>query len=160
MIKKHLTTIFIKKLDERAKLPTQNKDDSGWDLYSVARQYLLPQETTLISTGISFATTPYYKNNPYLPYSINSQIKGRSGLATKSIFPIGGVIDRSYRGDFKICLYNGSKKGYWVEEGDKVAQIVFELVLANTDAHEVCVKEVNWQEKSERGDKGFGSSGR
>lgn len=80
-------------------------------------------------------------------------------MASKGVWPVGGIIDPSYRGDIQVCLYNSSGV-YRVNKGDKIAQLVAYAVVAKSDSHVVEVKEAEWQDDSKRGGDGFGSSGR
>ena len=82
------------------------------------------------------------------------KIEGRSGMGFKhGILPHPGIIDCGYRGDAGVKLYNLTDKDYEVKAGDRIAQFV---VYTN---HVVEVQEGDIQE-TERGAKGFGSSGK
>ena len=80
-------------------------------------------------------------------------------MASRGVFPVGGIIDTSYRGEILVCLYNGTDKPYEIEAGDRIAQMVFYPVLALKEYHEVLWVEVKEQSDSARGSKGFGSTG-
>ncbi len=168
-----------------AELPTQGLDDVGFDLKSVEKGKIAPRSSAVISTGLKLAkkvesdpvslrtiheadrgdknTSPYVLSLDMkrlcVPYF---KIEGRSGLASKNIFPIGGIIDPSYRGVIKVVLYNGGEAEYEYKVGDKIAQFVCYLVVANSPEVRVSLHEVESTsvEKTKRGAKGFGSSGR
>lgn len=63
------------------------------------------------------------------------------------------MIDRDYRGNVGIVLFNFGQEEFLVKKGDKVAQLVLEMIA------EAEVKEVEDLEESERGEGGFGSTG-
>jgi len=163
----------VKKLDERAQLPTKNNiSDAGFDLYACcwSDKEIYTGKTVKINTGIALE----------IPAGYYGQIFDRSSMGAKGIHVHGGVIDSSYRGEIAVCLQNTnidteeftihSTNGdnehsyekyraidpdrYTIKHGDKIAQIVLLPVPA------VQVVEVTELSDSDRGDKGFGSSGR
>lgn len=129
-----------------AKLPTKNhKDDSGWDLYAVEETTVPSKGRTVVPVGLKLA---------YLEPGYWIRISPRSGLAFKNGITVHpGVIDTGYRGDLGVLLYNHSDTDYIVRPGDRIAQIILHF---NIDI------EAGWGEvqETERGDKGFGSSGK
>lgn len=100
----------------------------------------------IIPTGLFFE----------IPENFEIQIRSRSGLATKGIFVVNspGTIDSDYRGEVKIILGNISKEDFTIEPGDRVAQAVVAV------AGQVNLFEVKTLSKTERGDGGFGSTGK
>jgi dUTP pyrophosphatase len=64
-----------------------------------------------------------------------------------------GVVDSGYRGEIKVILYNAGQKDYLVNTGDKIAQLIIEKCYIWD------LKIVNSLDESERGERGFGSSG-
>lgn len=172
---KYITEIGIVKDHEDAILPTQSKDDVGFDIYSVEDIEIPNLSVGKINTGLKFATTPNYPKTLRKAYKVNfhilgdvyddrwsleTKIEGRSGLASRFIFPIGGIVDPGYRGTIAVCLANMSGDTFVVKKGDRVAQFVIRPVLANTDTHHVAFKFRDSQDETGRGDKGFGSSGK
>lgn len=151
-----------------AQLPTQSEGDVGFDLYASESIYILPGETRGVPTGIKLAAHVerlfVYENTDEgrilaaaVPFF---KIEGRSGLARKwSLFPIGGIVDPSYRGEIVAIMHNGGNAPYSVVSGDRIAQMVCYLTFANSNPITVTVKEVEEVSATERGDKGFGSSG-
>ena len=136
----------IKLLNELAKVPTRaNLSDAGADLYSIENVEIPPLERRMISTGISLKIEDGYYG----------RIAPRSGLACKhGIDVLAGVIDSEYIGEIKVILYNTDKNNYHnVNIGDKIAQIIIEKHY-NFDFE--LVEQI---EETNRGNKGFGSSG-
>lgn len=134
---------------DSAVLPKYNHDDpytgdSGLDI-SAVEEITIPAggwNTVLVGLKLAYITPGYW-----------IRVEGRSGVGFKKhIFPHFGIIDNPYRGDMGIKLYNFSAVDQTFKVGDKVAQlIVYPLIQAN----------VNWSDevtKTNRGDKGFGSS--
>jgi dUTP pyrophosphatase len=92
----------------------------------------------------------------YIPKLYWIKVEGRSGLGFKhGILPHPGIIDNGYRGDAGIKLYNLTDKDYQVKKGDRIAQFVlYHLISANK------VKFAEQTAESDRGENGFGSSGK
>lgn len=141
--------VKVKRLTPGSILPTKaHEHDAGWDFYApidMEPVTLWPGQRRIINTGISVA----------IPIGWYLQIMSRSSLASKSIDARAGVIDCTYRGDIGIMLHNDSDMAEReINPGDKIAQGVF-----------LMVPDVNWEEVGElddtdRGDGGYGSSGR
>ena len=158
---------MFKKLDENAKLPTKaHDDDVGYDLYAVEDAVLEPQRVTKVRTGIAYCGLDELHNKQLLT-AVFPKIEGRSGLASRGIFPVGGIVDPGYRGEVSVMLANfqwpwsseddgtgyRAKNVYQIKAGDRIAQIVF----YTTAQPEVDVGELKG---SSRGDAGFGSTGK
>lgn len=167
----YITKLGLIKANPKAKLPTQKRDDAGFDLYSVENKTIPAGKVGKIDTGLQYAYTPIIPSdlddNLVIPadikdkrFSLLTKIEGRSGMASKGIFPVGGIIDRSYRGNWIVCLFNSTDQPYEVLEGDKIAQICLYPVLSNTPEHHVEFAWRSIQQNTGRSDKGFGSSGR
>lgn len=147
--------IQLKILDPRIgktiELPTYATQGScGLDLRAVldAPLQISPNETVLLPTGIAI-----YIANPQMA----AVILPRSGLGHKHGIVLGnlvGLIDSDYQGELKISCWNRSVEHFTVHPGDRIAQLVFlPIVKANfTVVDDFC--------ESERGEGGFGSSGR
>ena len=141
--------IAVKKLDERAVLPTYGSEfAAGADLYAVLDEELtiLPGETKLVKTGLAME----------IPEGYAGLIYARSGLAAKrGLAPANkvGVVDADYRGEVMVGLHNHSDKAYTVQPGERIAQ----LVLLEVPAWET--EEVESLDETERGTGGFGSTG-
>ena len=86
-----------------------------------------------------------------------AQIRPRSGLAANhgiTVLNTPGTIDADYRGEIRVILHNTSMIPYTVEEGERIAQMVFNKV------ERVSFEEVDSLDNTERGDGGFGHSGK
>lgn len=145
------STINVKRFLEGAWLPTRaHPTDAGLDLYTPESFTLWPGEFSVVDIGVGFE----------LPEGTYGQILGRSSLAAGNdkfpggVFPIGGVIDQAYRGSVKVTLVNVSKTPVHFSAGDKIAQLV---IIHIERPQPVEVVELS---DSDRGAKGFGSSGR
>ena len=141
-------SLKVKRLTETAKLPVKNQEgDMGYDIFSDEDITLTTNKKDKISTGIAIE----------LPKGYGAFLVGRSGLTSKTLLRINlGVIDNGYRGELHIMndiIYKGSNETVRIEKGDKIAQLI---VLPIFDGDVVEVNEVS---KTDRGDKGFGSSG-
>ena len=142
-------TVKIKKLDERAVLPTYGTEYSaGADIYALLDESaeIAPGQTVLIHTGLSIE----------IPEGYCGLIFARSGLASKrGLAPANkvGVIDADYRGEVMVALHNHSLNTATVECGDRIAQLAIvpflkaEFELAGELSDTV------------RGEGGFGSTG-
>ena len=140
----------IKKLNERAVTPTYGSEFSaGADLYACEGKEIVIEagETKLIHTGIAME----------IPNGYVGLIYARSGLATKrGLAPANkvGVIDSDYRGEIMVALYNQSSATQTVADGERIAQIVF------TPYASAEFSVVDSLDDTERGEGGFGSTGR
>jgi dUTP pyrophosphatase len=108
---------------------------------------LQPLERKLIPTGLYIE----------LPENYEVQIRPRSGLAVKqglTCLNTPGTIDSDYRGEIKVLLINFSNEPQEIKNGDRIAQMV---VAATTHAVLIEVNEIN---QTERGDGGFGHTGK
>ena len=135
----------VKLLSDKGTLPSKaNRFDAGFDLYASENKSIPPKTRSLVSTDIAMA----------IPKGYVGLIWPRSGLAVKSgIDVFAGVIDSGYRGEVKVCLYNSDDDIVEIDEGDRIAQILLQEV------GKFFIREVESLDDSERGDKGFGSSG-
>lgn len=146
--------IEFKLTHKNAKVPQEKRDgDVGFDVYAVERTVLKPGETVKVETGLQLANMPKRINN----FNVFLKVEGRSGMALKGIFPVGGIIDPTYRGDIGIILTNTSALPYVVTEGDRVAQLIVYSVCA---APFVKMTETDVVKETNRGSQGFGSSGK
>ena len=135
------------KLDNGAKVPQHGTENSaGFDISSYEELVLLPLTRCAIKTGI------YMK----IPKGYYGQIAPRSGLAFKNgIDVFAGIIDSDYRGEIKVILYNSDLIiPLNIKKGDRIAQLII-LPYHNPE-----IKVVNELSESERGNKGFGSTGK
>lgn len=127
-----------------------HEGDAGLDLRISGNGVLIPGQTKVFGTGL------YVE----LPEGTVGLVYARSGLATKyGIAPANkvGVIDSGYRGEIKIALHNHSPYPVQITKGDKVAQLI---VTPFIQPKIVCVDELSDLSDTERGDGGFGSTGK
>ena len=89
-----------------------------------------------------------------IPKGYVGMIKSKSGLNVNHGLRCEGVVDAGYTGSIKVKMYNDSNAPYIFTEGDKVTQIVI-LPIPETE-----LVQVDSLEETERGDNGFGSTGR
>ena len=136
----------FKRTRESAVLPGKNhKDDTGLDVTSIEDKVIPARGSAVVDVGLEFA---------YINPGFWIKVEGRSGLGFKhGILPHPGIIDSGYRGDAGVKLYNLTDRDYEVKAGDRIAQFV---VYTN---HVVTVLEGDIED-TERGAKGFGSSGK
>ena len=144
------TLVPIKKLSDTAIIPTRgSKYAAGYDLYADIKEaiQITPGDTLKISSGIAIA----------IPEGCFGGIYPRSGLATKQgLAPANkvGVIDSDYRGPIIVALYNHSNIPQIIHPGDRIAQLIIQPYW-QFDWDEV--DELN---ETERGEGGFGSTGK
>ena len=150
-------TLKIKKLHDDATLPTLGSEyAAGYDLhaylndeYSMSNRRITipPHSTVKIGTGISMA----------VPQGYFGAIFARSGLATKQgLRPANcvGVVDCDYRGEVIVALHNDSDINKIVTHGDRIAQLVL------LPYQHMVIKAVDELDETERGEGGFGSTGK
>lgn len=137
------------KLRADAILPEYKTSGSaGADVFALLLDDVVikPHERVLIATGIAMA----------MPAGYEAQIRSRSGLAFKNgimVLNSPGTIDNDYRGELKILLCNMGSEDFVVQNGMRIAQIVFckyeQMFFAETASLEDTVRGVG----------GFGSTG-
>ncbi|KAH9978074.1 dUTP pyrophosphatase [Lactifluus volemus] len=139
------TNLLIKRLSDKAKLPTRGSAlAAGYDLYSAEKKVIPARGKALVDTQLSIA----------VPLGTYGRIAPRSGLASKFMIDTGaGVIDADYRGILFVLLFNHSDVDFTVEQGDRVAQLVIEKIETPS------IVEVDDLEATVRGENGFGSTG-
>ncbi len=168
------TPLLIKKLSDKARLPTRGSSfAAGYDLYAAHATTIPARGKAIVETDISMAVpagtctfSPFPLPPLQHPTSLNprnadedvtktdGRIAPRSGLAAKNFIDTGaGVIDADYRGPVKVLLFNHSDADFAVNEGDRVAQLVLERIYTPE------VLEVAELDESVRGAGGFGSTG-
>lgn len=141
--------VNIKKLNEKAKLPTYGTEYSaGADLYACIDNTIEinPHETKLIPTGLSLE----------IPENYAGLIYARSGLASKKgLAPANkvGVIDSDYRGEVMVALHNHTNESKQIEPFERIAQLVITPFLKAE------FNETDELNETVRGEGGFGSTG-
>ena len=141
-----LPILKFEKTHDLAKLPTKNHEsDTGYDVYSVEDVVIPARSSAVVGVGLKFA---------YIPEGYWVEPRSRSGLWFKhKVRVFNGTIDSGYRGDAGISLINESDTDYLVKQGDRIAQFA---IFMNINMPVEWGKSID----SDRGDKGFGSSGR
>ncbi|NLK47026.1 MAG: dUTP diphosphatase [Treponema sp.] len=133
-----------------AKLPAyQTEGSAGADVCAFLKEpiVLSPMQRAAIPTGLTLA----------IPAGYEIQVRPRSGLSLKNgitCLNTPGTIDSDYRGEIKVILINLGAEPFTVQNGDRIAQLVVKPVVF-ADFSEVSVLG-----KTERGDGGFGSTGK
>ena len=150
-------------LDEGAKMPTKaHPEDAGWDIYAREDFAVYPKGRKQIYVDINNRVEEFTGGSTIhdtgvhiaIPKGYVGFLKSKSGLNVKFGLTSEGVIDSGYTGSIVVKLYNNSQEEYYFQKGDKISQ----LVILPIDTRELEL--VDSITGSERGDKGFGSSGR
>lgn len=149
-----MTTIRVERLPhaEGLDLPAyETAGSAGMDLRAALAEgetlLLEPGQRKLIPTGLKIALEPGYE----------AQVRPRSGLALKhgiSAPNAPGTIDSDYRGEIGVILINHGELPFEIKRGDRVAQ----MVIARYEQAQMV--EVPALDETDRGDGGFGSTGR
>jgi dUTP pyrophosphatase len=122
---------------------------SGVDIRANIEQSitLSPLERVLIPTGLFFE----------MPEHLEAQVRPRSGLAIKqglTCLNTPGTIDADYRGEVKVIIINLSNDVQTIHNGDRIAQVVFQVV------EQVAFQQVDQLNETDRGAGGFGHTGK
>ena len=124
---------------------------AGMDLRAAvapdAPMHMLPGESIMVPTGLCIQ----------IPRGFEAQVRPRSGLAAKfgvTVLNAPGTIDWDYRGEIKVLLINHGPEAFVLERGERIAQLVIAPVV------QAELLPVDSLDDSDRGDGGFGSTGR
>ena len=132
-------------LDEGAYMPERAHGlDAGLDLRSPIGTLIPGFSSATIDTGVHIQ----------LPPGTVGMLKSKSGLNVKHGLTGEGVIDEGFTGSIVVKLYNHTPQEYYINKGDKISQLVILPVLRPAPV------QVDKIEGGERGDSGFGSTGR
>lgn len=140
-------SIKVKKLRPDAFLPVRaTQFSAGYDIFSVDEYKIFPGKRDAVPTGLSLE----------IPAGYEGQVRPRSGLSLKQIIIPNspGTIDADYRGELKVIIWNASKEVLEISRGMRIAQLVIQPVL------DVTFEEVERLSSTERGNGGFGSTGK
>ncbi len=138
------------KLNEKVTIPSyQTEGAAGMDLCAFLETPLTlkPLERKLVPTGLKME----------LPKGYEAQVRPRSGMSIKhgiTLINCVGTIDEDYRGELCVPVVNLSNKEFTINNGDRIAQMIISPV---TKADIEVVQELS---KTQRGEGGFGSTGR
>lgn len=133
------------KLDPGAFMPERaHSADAGYDLRSPITGRIYAGEAVVIDTGV----------HVQIPVGYVGMLKSKSGLNVKHDIVGEGVIDSGYTGSIRVKLYNHGAESYMIECGDKISQLVILPIITPE------LELVTELEETDRGDNGFGSTGR
>lgn len=142
--------VLFLKTHPDAVLPERNHQthltgDTGYDVTAVEDTVIPARGATIVPIGLKLG---------YLPPGFWIRIESRSGLQFKhGLQAFNGIIDNQYRGDMGIRVLNHSDKDYTAKKGDRIAQLVLYPLIALESGF------VEKVDVTDRGEKGFGSSG-
>ncbi len=132
-------------LEEGATMPAYaHEDDAGMDLISMEMNMIPAHGRETFKTGVHMA----------IPSGYFGAIRAKSGLLRKHGIICSGTVDCSYTGEIMVTLVNTSSKNYQVFKGDKIAQMIL------IPYHHAEFVQVEKLDETERGNNGFGSTGR
>jgi dUTP pyrophosphatase len=132
-------------MDKGAKMPTRaHETDAGLDLYSPVRRVIRAGDRAVIDTGVHVD----------IPKGYVGMVTSKSCMMANDGITSRGTIDSGYVGSIKAVLFNHSDRDYVVDEWQKITQLVI-LPIITPD-----LELVDSLEETERGDGGFGSTGR
>lgn len=135
-------------LDEGAKMPLKaHEADAGFDLFQKEGGvpiYIPPHRAYTFDTGVHMAIPDWWCG----------VLMAKSGMNVKHGITSTGLIDSGYTGSIRVKLYNHSNDTFIVQPGEKISQIIILPVP------KIELMQVDELEETERGDAGFGSSGK
>ena len=148
-------------LDDGAVMPTRaHVYDAGLDLYT-PNDVTVPgtkvlgydplENAEMVEVGSATIDTGVHVK---IPEGCVGFIKSKSGLMVNHGITTDGTIDCGYTGSIRVCLFNHGGSKYEVKKGDKIAQLVIVPCVL------LPLEQVDKLEKTDRGAKGFGSTGR
>lgn len=133
-------------LDCGAYMPQKaHKQDAGYDIRAREGKVLYAGREAVFKTGVHIELDP----------GTAAVLISKSGLNVHHDITSTGLIDEGYTGEITVKLYNHGRKDYYVSAGDKISQLVIIPVLSP----ELVLTE-GAEKESERGNNGFGSTGR
>ena len=120
-----------------------HEGDAGWDVCCYEDVNIEPWGNQKINIGMRVE----------IPKGYYMQIAPRSGLSFRSkLFVMGGIVDRSYRGDICVLLYNGGREALYLKKHTRIAQLLMVKIVEPA----VMMAAHLHSEPSTRKDKGFG----
>lgn len=132
-------------LDDGAYMPSRaHKTDAGLDLRTPVAATVPAHSSVIVDTGVHMA----------LPHGYAGLLVSKSGLNVKHGITSTGLIDEEYTGSIVVKLYNHGGEDYEFKAGDKITQLVVIPVVCEP------MEQVSVFNETERGDNGFGSTGR
>ena len=132
-------------LDKGAYEPIRaHETDAGLDLRTPVDMEIAPGESAVVDTGVHVE----------IPIGFVGMLKSKSGLNVKKGILSEGVIDSGYTGSIVVKLYNHGKETVRIKAGDKVTQLVILPIITPRIVY------TDRFSDTDRGDHGFGSTGR
>lgn len=142
--------VKVARTHDDALLPTKGSiHAAGWDLYSLEDTVVSRRSSTMVRTGLHVA----------IPEGYEGQVRARSSLGKKGlILPHSiGTIDADYRGElFVLMTWIGEGDSYLIQKNERIAQLLI-TPIPKSEFIEVDIENLG---VTERGDGGFGSTGR
>ena len=141
----NLNVLNFMKLSKSAENPEYIlKSDVGFDVKAIENVSLFPLEQKNVRTGIAIE----------IPEGCVGLVRDRAGIVQKmNVHTVAGTFDSGFRGEVSIMLVNMNDKTIEIEKGMRVAQIILIPIV------KASIKEVKKLSSTERGEKGFGSTG-
>ena len=139
--------ILVKRIDNTATIPLKTSAGAaGFDLVNPSTINIPPASIGIVQTKVAIA----------IPKDHYGQIAMRSGISKqKKLMILGGILDSDFRGEIVVMCYNGSiHKTAQISHGERFAQIIISKIHPSSVMVEVAALS-----NTERGEKGFGSSG-
>lgn len=144
--------VKVKKLDPRAIIPQYHTEGAvAFDIHAIVDEgqviRVSPHSQENLSTGLAMA----------IPQGYELRVSPRSGQAFKheiSIRNSPGIIDSDYRGEIKVSFVNNSNNIFVINPGDRICQVKLSM------APRAVFEEVEDLNKTDRGEGGFGSTGK
>ncbi len=142
---RHEVTLNFLKISKSAEAPEYALDtDAGFDLKALASVTIFPFDQKKVSTGIAIE----------VPEGYVGIVRDRAGIVQKmNVHTVAGTFDSGFRGEVSIMLVNMNDKTIEIEKGMRIAQIILVPIV------KAKITEVKKLSSTERGDKGFGSTG-
>lgn len=132
------------KLDPGAYMPTRaHRTDAGLDLYAMERRLLWPGAVVEMETGTHIE----------IPAGYVGDVDAKSSMLARGVLT-AGTIDSGFNGAIKVILFNVGGSMVQIEKGQKIAQLVIKSIITPE------LEEVDELEDTERGEGGFGSTGK
>ena len=118
VIKHEEDILRVKRMNVNAKIPARSSSGAAGYYLSASQSAVIPAHGKfLVKTGLAIS----------MPPGCYGRIAPRSGLAIKKFIDVGaGVIDSDYRGEIGVVLFNFSDEEFYINMGDRIAQIIFE----------------------------------
>jgi dUTP pyrophosphatase len=134
----------VKRLHPDAVLPQKAHDtDAGYDLSSVEDKVINGRDWAWIDVGLAIS----------VPHGTYGRVAPRSGMSGKGTTVGAGVIDENFNGNLKVLIFNLGPEPLHIKKSDRIAQLILEKI------EHLPVLEVEELTPTQRGTKGFGSTG-